>query len=273
MIFADGHVHIYDCFEVDLLLDSALMNFQTAARNAGALESAYVLLLTESKAESWFRNTLTGLHQDPDERNKISGRWYGTFSEESCSLEATSREFPDEKLYIAAGKQLVTSERIEVLALFCGEMIDDGLSLADTVQTVQKQGGIPVLPWGAGKWFGTRGAVIESFLRDHGQGILFVGDNGGRPRLWPTPKLFSKARQRGVAMLPGTDPLPLPGEAQRVGSFGFYLKEDASLAGSPVTCLKRALLSGKTAVKPYGNLLHTGTFLLNQFRLRFSAGV
>ena len=272
MIFVDGHVHIYDCFDVGLLLDSAWNNFQkTAKLYAGKGQPvSYVLLLTEGKSEKWFQDFCAGVDLNNQHENKIADGWCGIYSKESGSVLVFKQEKPSEKMYLVQGCQIVSREKIEVLGLFCNADIEDDLSLPDTIEEVKKKSGIPVLPWGVGKWFGSRGEILEKYLQVHEEDILYVGDNGGRPRFWPTPTLFKTAGDAGVPVLPGTDPLPISGEASRVGSFGFYIKEDVPDSESPVIFLKDSLASRKAVIYQYGPLQNNIQFLLNQIRLRFS---
>lgn len=273
MIFVDAHVHIYDCFDVDFLLDSALKNFQAAEKQytESGKSSAYVLLLTEGRSEHWFRNVLATFEKGVEENKKISKNWESIHCGGCDSLTVFRSESPGEKIHLVDGRQVVTREKIEVLALFCNTDIDDGLSLTETVDAVKRIDGIPVLPWGVGKWFGKRGESIRSFLLDHSKETFFLGDNGGRPWFWPTPNLFKLAGKVGVEVLPGTDPLPLAVEASRVGSFGFYVDKNDTHEDSIVADLKRLLLFGKIPIMPYGRLQNNMNFVLNQVRLKYSS--
>jgi hypothetical protein len=268
MIFVDSHVHIYDCFDLDLLLDSALSNFQKVAEQHRTAQNplSYVLLLTEGKTESWFQTLSATL--DANRQCKITERWSAVDRGDVQSLTVYRNDVPEEEIHVVAGRQVVTVENIEVLALFVEQGLTNGLSLDETVDRVKELGGIPVLPWGAGKWFGKRGTIIKKFLVNHKKGNLFLGDNGGRPRFWPTPNLFSLAEKTGFVVLPGSDPLPLPSEALRVGRFGFYLHENCLDVDSPTKCLKKALLSTKVTIFHFGCLQENRLFFLNQFRLR-----
>ncbi len=268
MIFVDAHVHVYDCFDIDLLLDSALSNFQEAAQQNRTAQKplSYVLLLTEGKTESWFQTLSTTL--DANRQCKITERWSAVDRGDVESLTVFRNDVPEKEIHIVAGRQVVTMENIEVLALFVKQGLTNGLPLHETVDRVKELGGIPVLPWGVGKWFGKRGEIIKDFLVNYGNSNLFLGDNGGRPRFWPTPNLFNLAKKTGAVVLPGSDPLPLPSEAQRVGSFGFYLDENSPQVDSPTKCLKNALLSPKVTISPFGCLQDNRLFFLNQFRLR-----
>ena len=271
MIFVDGHVHIYDCFDVDLLFAAARDNFDRAAGQLGIGKESVtpVLLLTEGATDNWYGRLLKTVKSTEQPVCKISADWDGRFSREMDWLMVYRRDNPEEKLYFVAGRQVVTAQSIEVLALFCSDTIQNGLSLKNTVAAIRQSRAIPVLPWGVGKWLGKRGQQIKEFLLSDGEGLLFLGDNGGRPKLWPTPTLFTQGLEKNIAVLPGTDPLPLPDEALRVGSFGFYLQEDGMQEASPVASLRHALCSGNAEIFSFGELLNNRVFLVNQLRLRF----
>lgn len=268
MIFVDAHVHIYDCFNIDLLLDSALNNFQKIAKWHTLTQPpfSYVLLLTEGKRESWFQTLSLSLNANKP--HPITEKWSAVDRGERDALTLFCHDFPEKEIHIVAGHQVVTAENIEVLALFVNHNFTNGLSLHATVDKIKELGGIPVLPWGAGKWFGKRGQIIKDFLVTHGNSNLFLGDNGGRPCCWPTPNLFRFAEKTGIAILPGSDPLPLPCEALRVGSFGFYLHESSHQDDSPIKHLRNTLLFTKVAISPFGCLQKKRMFFFNQLRLR-----
>ena len=52
--FCDTHVHIYNCFDLGNLLDSAAENFRHAANVAGANHYASVIMLTETSHDDYF---------------------------------------------------------------------------------------------------------------------------------------------------------------------------------------------------------------------------
>ncbi len=268
MILVDAHVHIYDCFTIDLLLDSALSNFQEVAKAYAGGDSSlsYVLLLTEGPKESWFQSLSVKLAAR--QQSKITAQWSAKTGADENSLLVVHNDYPEHQIHIVAGHQVVTMENIEVLALFMTKDLREGLSLPATVAMIQQSGGISVLPWGVGKWLGKRGKIIKEFLLNHDHGHLFLGDNGGRPQFWPTPNNFHLAKKTGVAVLPGSDPLPLANEAVRVGSFGFLLQDHGLAAESPPAYLKKALLSSKLTISPFGSLQKSRLFFANQMRLR-----
>lgn len=270
MIFIDAHVHIYDCFDLDIFFDSALANFQTTAERNGFKNRPFssLLLLTEGSSCAWFQQMVTRMGTDRN-IDTPTKRWTLSMAEEALSLTACRYDSPGKKICLVAGRQIVTAENIEVLALFCTTRIDEGLSLNETVETIRQANGLAVLPWGAGKWLGKRGKILQDFVAGYEKKGLFLGDNGGRPRFLPTPTLFYLAREKGISILPGTDPLPLPHEATRVGSFGFFMDPHLLDLNFPARSVRDLLLTGKQALSPFGQLQNFRSFFTDQLRLRF----
>jgi hypothetical protein len=120
-----------------------------------------------------------------------------------------------EELYLFFGAQIVTSERIEVLAILAERPIQSGLSLRETIAAIEQSRGIVVLPWSPGKWLGRRGMLVREYLRERPN--CWVGDIPMRWwGNWRTLRL-----RRGAAgslrVLSGSDPLPIPGDEEIVG--------------------------------------------------------
>jgi hypothetical protein len=124
---------------------------------------------------------------------------------------------------IIAGRQVITADRLEVLVLGAADALANGAVLEQVIDDAAMQQALAVLPWGLGKWVGRRGARVAALLSGPRDRRFFVGDNGGRPRCSPTPRLLRQAVSRGIWNLPGSDPLPLPNEARRAGSHGFVV--------------------------------------------------
>lgn len=124
-----------------------------------------------------------------------------------------------EGLWVVAGRQIVTRERIEVLALGCGAAVPDGLAAEDAIGRVRAAGALPVLPWAPGKWFGRRGRLVASLMDRPGPSVLVLADTALRPVGWPTPVLIRRGMREGFRVLAGSDPLPLAGEEGRIGRF------------------------------------------------------
>jgi hypothetical protein len=266
----DSHVHFYSSYDTGRFLLSAWENFQRAGGKAGLTNCLGVLLLAEPRGSHWFK--------DLAERGAFSHRldaggisaWEVVSGDEREVLGVRGNN--DKKLLLVAGRQLVTAEGLEVLALGTAEEFAEGEPALKTIRKVSEQGGLPLLPWGAGKWFGKRGACVRDIIL-HGNGVpLFLGDNSGRPAFWPRPSLFRLGEGRGIRILPGSDPLPLRREESRVGTFGFVLERPSSIT-SFVPGLQQALSDGSTEIRPFGRRVGLLRFVANQLRLRMgSAG-
>lgn len=263
----DAHVHIHGCFDVSCLLRSASDNFRSEARRQGKnCQFTGILLLTETVKANWFQR-LWSQAFDPTcvEEERVEG-WRLCSTQEACSLTAQSND--NHRLVLLAGRQIVTRENLEVLALATTDTFPEGLPIRHILDTVTESGGVPVIPWGVGKWLGKRGRALKSLLTDNKtQRHFFLGDNGGRPAFWPRPHLLRIARQHGVRILSGTDPLPIASEASRPGSFGVTLRGVVSME-YPARDIKSLLKLDSTKLEPYGTLESPFRFFRNQISLR-----
>jgi hypothetical protein len=127
------------------------------------------------------------------------------------------------EIIMLAGSQIVTSERLEVLALATAQRYPDGLSMRDTLAALAADGVPAVIPWGFGKWWFGRGRLLGALVSSAEPRSFFLGDNGGRPLATPRPKLFTEAEKAGFRILPGTDLFPYASQQRKAGSFGFVL--------------------------------------------------
>ena len=260
-ILIDTHVHIYDCFNVTELLQSAWNNFYS---HQSSEHFTGVLLLTETAKDHWFSQTSARIKEQPTQSLSL-GSWTLTLTEEDTSMQASNLQ--GQQLWLIAGRQIITAEKLEVLALITAQTFADNQPLERTLQSIQSTGGIAVLPWGVGKWIGKRGQLIDDLLCHQRPASFFLGDNSGRPQFWPRPAYFQKIEQQGRQILPGTDPLPIASEATRPGSFGLSFPGTLT-AGTPAEQIKAMLLSPATAWQPYGTLEAPLRFVRNQLAMR-----
>lgn len=259
-ILIDAHVHIYDCFDLNTFLDAAWQNFY---RWAGRRDQFVgVLLLTESATYNQFQ-TLLAQADLPS-----SSGWTFASTSETYSLRAMGPQ--GQTLYLVAGRQIITAEKLEVLALISDRTFPDGLPAAETISAIQADGGIAVLPWGVAKWVGKRGQLVARLLQQQELAPVFLGDNSGRPQFWLRPRYFSQVEQQGLPLLLGTDPLPLDSETSRPGQFGLMLMGEFN-NNEPGSYIKANLLNPKVSWQPYGSLEAPLRFVRNQLALRFTS--
>lgn len=240
----DAHVHYHACFERVSFLASAERNFSEAAGVMGLPSRPLgVLLLTESAGQNWFRRFRSEIDR------KQNGGWVFRDTAENVSLLALRGG--KVRLVLVAGRQIVTAENLEVLALGCQNEIRDGRVLDDALKAVQDAGALAVVPWGFGKWWFRRGRLVAELLHRQDSSVFFLGDNGGRLHWGPPPRLFATARRLGVRVLPGSDPFPFAREVGRAGSYGFVL---CSALGpeAPTENLKQILTDPRVVPAPYG---------------------
>jgi hypothetical protein len=257
-VLVDGHVHLHSCFDAAVFLDAAAANFRQAANRTGvAADAPGFLLLTETPDARAFEGLRDGLLP-------VGAGWEIRAAAETESLLAYRHGRLC--LVIVAGTQIRTTDSLEVLALLTDYRFSTSLALDSAVAEVQRVGGIPVVPWGFGKWTLQRrrtvAAAMESAPRP-----FFLGDNGGRPRLGPMPKLLRRASLERIAVLPGSDPLPFPGQQTRAGSFGFIAILDTD-DPQPAAALREWLLALKTQPATYGKGERLVSFIGNQLRMQ-----
>lgn len=257
-ILVDGHVHGHSCFDTREFLDRAAANLDAAAGEGEA--AARCLMLTESAGDHFFEELL----------KEVGGAGQKGWSVRPTAEEESvfvSRE-RGATLTLVAGTQIVTRERLEVLALGSRADFGSGLSLFEALSAASAAGATPVIPWGFGKWWSARGRLVEALLRRSDAPRFFLGDNGGRPRIAPTPRLFHLAAERGVAVLPGSDPLPFPNQVGKVGGYGFVLRGDFA-PDRPAASVKRILAGLTRSPESFGRRESVPGFLRAQLGMQW----
>lgn len=260
----DAHVHLYEQFVLSAFFESAAANFARAARQlALPAETPGCLLLAESTPAHPFER----LRRE----SRVAGEagWSVQPTQEPAALVVARGGQP--RIAVIAGRQVVTREGLEVLSLGSAERVAPGEPMETTLAAIRAAGALAVLPWGFGKWWFRRGRIVRALLRSGRQPDLLLGDNGGRPRAAPAPAAFREAAARGQRVLPGSDPLPLPGQVRRVGSYGLVLPLAPDWQ-RPAAQVVQALRSLEAQPASFGQRQGWASFVRSQVGLRRRRG-
>jgi hypothetical protein len=270
LILADAHVHIYNDFNLESLLNGALENFKKMAAQQGIRTPLIAFLfLTETKDENCFSLLTRQATENKKSPSQVFGKWGFQQTREDCSLYGQINK--EESLYLISGRQIKAENNLEVLALGSAESFEEGLPVKDLIQSIGKTGAIAVIPWGAGKWLGARGRMIKSLLQNQEVWPFFLVDTRNRPVFWPKSSIFRQAAHKGLKTLPGSDPLPLRSHQKAPGSYGFQLKGEIN-SDYPFKSISTFLIDPKVSVVPYGRQEGSFHFFWDQFCLRAKAG-
>jgi hypothetical protein len=255
LLLVDGHVHVYSAEQLPHVLIAAAKNFAVHAPAGGR----------------W-----SGLLLVADPQGTDSAAWLAALSERPPPGWAASRSADPllfhfrtpggQRLSVLRGQQLASAEGLEVLAIGAAAPASRA-ALTEMIGHLRSEGCLVVIPWGVGKWLGRRGRLLEAALSTpDAQGVV-LGDNGGRPWFWPREALIARAQATGIPLLPGTDPLPLPGEEMRVGTTGAMLAVHEAAVQSVPSLLATLAGGGWT---PFGRRMGAWPFLRNQIGLRLA---
>ncbi len=258
-IAIDAHVHLWECHSVASVLNAALVNLSVATRSQADGLSG-IVLLAELGAGKQFARLCEGGGYPP------ATGW--SFQELGDSYSLLARKETGEALLVIAGRQIVTSEKLEVLAFGTNRPVPDGRTAFDTIAAIARKGALPILPWGVGKWLGQRGRTVRRLLPvlEANGGIL--GDIAGRPTLWHEPGLFREGKQLGLRILCGSDPLPLIGRERVVGTYASRLHARLDLRRNTTQALLSRLQDKSITLESFGRRCGSVGFVTDQFALR-----
>ena len=255
----DAHVHFHECFNPDKFFEYAHSNFQKYLYSL-KLDSdiSGFLLFTEGAGAHFFEKFKNISEQNHDRT------WAFKATKEDCSLVASNGS---KKIILVSGRQIVTKENLEVLAIGSNRQFPDNRCIEETIRNVIASGALPIIPWGFGKWIFRRGTLITEILNSNSFKSLFLGDNGGRLRFSKQPPHFTLARSKGILILPGSDPLPFPDQISKPGSYSFLIEKEPDLE-RPAQQLKDHLLNRTDQPSIYGQLESFYGFIKSQFSIQ-----
>lgn len=243
-ILIDAHVHYHDCFDLQTFLEFASSNVRRGVGHGQSVIGCLMLAETDSGDPA---------RRIKDRAGRIHRPWSLAGTTQCGSLICLRDGRPE--LVLLPGRQVVTDENLEVLALGTDGAVRPGRPLKETLDETAQAGAMAVLPWGFGKWWFRRGRAVHNAVLSRASDVseesweLFLGDNGGRLQWGPPPRPFAMARRLGMRILPGSDPLPFPSQISRVGSYGFVLPGSLDF-DRPCHCIRTLLrqMSGQPAI-------------------------
>lgn len=253
----DTHVHLRESHDPAAVFDGAVSHFARMSQRLGARSCEGVLMLAEARGEHGFDRLAA--------TEKPIGDWL--VEETGDPLVIRCRRDEGASLLIVNGRQIATKQGLEVLTLISSHEIPDGLGIEETIEDALASGALVTLPWGFGKWTGARRRLMLDLVGRFGPRGVAVGDSAGRPAGLGDGAVFTLARKMGVPVLPGTDPLPIPGHHRRAGRYGLWFEgglDQQALAAD----LREKLTSGMPADATIGRRDGLLTALVTQIRLR-----
>lgn len=262
-VLIDSHVHLHPSFDIGATLDQALLNLEQGAQQAGVERWTGALLLTEAGDADRFRELRAGRTLQG-----YSDRWALELGADGTSVLARSGSGPS--ITIIAGRQLRVEHRLEVLALCTSARIPEGQSLTTTLSRIREAGGAPVVPWGFGKWWGSRGRLLEGVIRSASPASFLLGDSGQRPKGFQRPPLLAFAERHGIGTIAGTDPFPSHSQHRLVGRYGSILTIPNLDLDNPAPSIRDHLLTLTDIPPLFGRRESLAGAVRNQIHLRLS---
>ncbi len=251
ILILDTHVHIYPCYNLLSALSAAFINLnhlQSSIRKSLPLSTDEQILKVLCLTERSDCNFYDSLYQGKINLSQLGYRVRQ--SEEALGIYIDTAE--GDTLLLISGKQITTSERLEILGLFLGSKIEDGVSIFEALRQIRELGGQAVVNWSPGKWFFSRGRVIKELILQNSENDFLLGDIGLRPKIWCEPFLMQTGRKKGFRLIAGSDPLPFPGEEKYIGSYATALQANID-ARRPVSSIQQALHKASFLSPPLGS--------------------
>ena len=228
----DSHIHVYPCYRLETAFSTLMDRLCRVASNA-----IKIACLAE-RHDCDFYDVLS------KESENILGPRFEVVNDSKERFVWVRRKSDGERLVVLPGRQIVSHENIEIIALNQTSRIPDGLPSSEIVSAVIMHGGTPMICWSPGKWFFHRAKIVENLLKQFSPIEIVIGDTSLRPRGWVKPFLMRKAEAMGFKVVAGSDPLPFPGEEQYFGSYVSHIK--GSFSGESIPELIRNIPSSLT---------------------------
>ncbi len=229
-IIADTHVHFYPCYDFKLWASAAFKNFRALSAEKDFLK---VIFLTERSDCNFFEQLQSGVFNN-----------LGFEIEKVAANILNLKELAsNDSLVIVAGRQIISKEKLEVLALGTSEKIEDQKPIRELISTLKNSSLKIVLPWSPGKWFFKRGEIIKELISEYQPNEITFADVISRPLAYPLPSLMKLAQKKGFSILAGSDPLPFAGEEKYVGTYAISAVVNSEKNEDLKTTLQQLLMT------------------------------
>ncbi len=216
MFFLDAHSHFYECFSLETFLSSIYRNIEKLPEQS-SLDGAGIIL-TERNDCNFYRRLI----EDTKLHKKLSSLGY---IQNANTIEKRDHALPCHALPLNfyPGRQVSSSEKIEVLALFYKNLLPENIPLNELINHIRESGAIPVINWAPGKWLGKRGDLIRKFLNENSNGNsagITLGITSLLPKYFPYPSIIRESSARNIPLVAGSDPLPFKNQELLPASYG-----------------------------------------------------
>jgi len=259
----DCHVHLYEAYDIDLAVRSAWNNVKL---QDGTVPYGQCWCLAAPPGTNGLDTTKLMVKQQSSKIRIVE-------IQDSADGNYVVLERSEGPILVVPGTQAISTEGLEVLSLGAELPSIGPTSLLKLVERVQETGGLPVVPWGVGKWFGRRGELVSQLLKGASpDDTLLLADNANRPWWWPLPKLLREATDAGRTVVSGSDPLPIRGDEARIASAGVYCSAE-SVATAWQQIRQTLLTPNEREPKVYGESMSSVRFWRNQVLIRVAAGI
>lgn len=209
----DGHVHLHDCHEIDVALDAAAENFDRARLDLGLPDGSPAFLWLVEAGERGAERVLA--HR--------SGRWTVDGSD-GVSLGLVDHQ-AGRFMTAILGRQVRTAEDLEVLAIGLADPVPTNRPLRDTVEECLQEEALVMLPWGFGKWTGSRGRAVVSAFETYSSRGLRLADTAAHARFLTESQALARSIAVELPILAGSDPFPFRDQVTAIGRYGFLLDD------------------------------------------------
>jgi len=257
-LIADMHVHFYDCYRFEDWVSFLSVNLKRGTGGEGVVRAA---VLAERDDCHSFDDIVSG---------KLSSKNVAVETIDDSAGRCLKLCYMDDPpLFLFPGRQVNTSEKLELSAWFVDTVIPSGMSAEKTIRLIREKRGLPAINWSPGKWMFSRREVVRKLLDNEGQQPFFLCDTSLRPVCMPVPKLMKHAADRGIAVVAGSDPLPFAGEERKAGSYATLLGGELD-AGNPLPGFIAVLNSIKGLQKNAGKRNSILSTFISVLRLKMA---